>query len=375
MTGTNAGAGRLRWLFVIPGLGGGGAERVLVEVTGELARVGDEVTVLTYEDASRDRYRLGPHIRRVEAGLPPLVPGAGANLRRLRLLRSVIDTESPDLIVSFLTHTNVLAVVAARSRGIPVIISERTDPRRHSEKRRWRVLRALTYPFADALVVPGSAVAAIARAQRWNRDVVVLPNPVSAEGDREPAGLPELPAHFVLGVGRLGPEKGFDLLLQAFSRVPDPTLHLVIAGEGPDRGDLLALARALAIDERVHLPGWVADSRALMRRATAFVLSSRYEGFPNVLLEALSVGCPAVAFDCQSGPGEIISHGANGLLVRAESIDELAGSIARLCGDPGLRQRLGQAALLSIGRHGLPAVCEQWRALASRITGREAGDA
>lgn len=369
MNTTIASRDQLRWLFVIPGLGGGGAERVLVRVTGALARAGDEVAVMTYEGPSRDVHRLPSGVRRIEARLKQLAPGVGANLRRLHALRCAMVEESPDVVVSFLTHTNVLAAVAARSCGLPVIISERTDPRRHFEKLRWRVLRALIYPWADALVVPSNSVAEFARRRRWNRTVVTLPNPVSPGAERVPSDLPELPSRFVLGVGRLGMEKGFDLLLDAFSRLSDRTIHLVLAGEGPARSDLVARARDLGIADRVHLPGWLADIHGILRRADVFVLSSRYEGFPNVLLEAMSAGCAVVAFDCQSGPNEIIADGVDGLLVPAGSTEGLAAAIDELCSDQDRRGRLGQAAARSVDRFSLPVVRERWRELGSRVAG------
>lgn len=374
MTAAVPGDRRLRWLFVIPSLGGGGAERVLVQIAGELANIGDEVAVITYEKSSRDVHKLPSRIRRIETDLEALNPGIRANLKRYAALQAAIESASPDLIVSFLTHTNVLSVIAARRLRVPVIISDRVDPRRQAETRVWRLLRRLTYPWADALVVQTQSVAEWARNMRWNRRVLVVPNPVSQRlGDRSPE-LPELPSRFVLGMGRLVPQKGFDLLLEAFRYIRDPEVHLVIAGEGPERDRLLAQARSLGVTSRVHLTGHVRDALAIMQRASVFALSSRFEGFPNVLLEAMSTGCAVVAFDCQSGPGEMIKHGEDGLLVPAESVSDLSAAIETLCSDEQMRLRVGHAASLSVRRFFLPTICRRWRDLGFDVAGRAAAN-
>ena len=133
------------------------------------------------------------------------------------------------------------------------------------------------------------------------------------------------------------------MLLHAFSHVEPRSLHLVVLGDGPERGDLLALARRLTISDRVCFPGAVSDITRWYRRAKCFVLSSRNEGWPNVLVEAMAAGCPVVSFRCDYGPAEIVQDGTSGLLVAPGDVNALAHAIARVVTDGRL------AAALSVG--------------------------
>ena len=150
----------------------------------------------------------------------------------------------------------------------------------------------------------------------------------------------------LLAMGRLGPEKGFDLLVDAFARVADahPDWSLTILGEGDERGRLETLVRRLRLDGRVALPGRAADPFPHLASAHAFALSSRREGFPNALLEAMACGLPAVAFACRSGPAEIIEHGRNGLLVPPGDLTRFALALDRVMGSGAVRAQIGRNA-------------------------------
>ena len=357
----------LRWLFVIYSLGGGGAERVIMHLTSRLAEEGDSVSVATYEAEDGDFHRLAPGVSRRVMNVGNGDQGLVANWRRFVAIRRSIADESPDVVVSFLTRTNVLAILAARSAGVAVIASERIDPRAQTERWTWRLLRRTAYPLADALVVQTEAVGTWARRMRWNRRVTVIANPVVTQ----PAAgqVDGVPYPFILGMGRLDRQKGFDLLIDAYSRLQDRSAHLVIAGTGPLADELASQARRLGVGDRVHFPGRVTDADDLMRQATVFALSSRYEGFPNVLAEAMSHGRAVVAFDCPSGPAEIVRDGHDGLLVPGSDSDAMATALDRLLSDAGLRDRLGSAARRTIASCALPDICRRWRELALTVAG------
>ena len=150
-----------------------------------------------------------------------------------------------------------------------------------------------------------------------------------------------------LAVGRLEQQKGFDKLLQAFALLAKdyPTWDLVILGEGEQREHLEREVRILGMGGRVHLPGWVGNLPDWYHRADLFVMSSRFEGFPNVLVEAMGHGLPSVSFDCDTGPRDIIRSGVDGVLVKPEhGATGLTAAMARLMGEPLLRVRMGKAA-------------------------------
>jgi glycosyltransferase involved in cell wall biosynthesis len=155
-----------------------------------------------------------------------------------------------------------------------------------------------------------------------------------------------------LAVGRLASQKGFDLLLQAFARCADsvPGWRLRVLGSGPLLGELTQLTTSLGLEDRVE---WIPRHPAPWSHATrssVFVLSSRYEGFPNVLLEAMAVGLPPVAFDCPSGPAEIIAPGRNGILVPGGDVERLADAMQEIATTPDLRERMAEAAWADVRR-------------------------
>jgi GalNAc-alpha-(1->4)-GalNAc-alpha-(1->3)-diNAcBac-PP-undecaprenol alpha-1,4-N-acetyl-D-galactosaminyltransferase len=150
----------------------------------------------------------------------------------------------------------------------------------------------------------------------------------------------------ILAMGRLTRQKGFDLLLDAFQRsgLAENGWHLAILGEGLERYALVEQATALGVSQALALPGRVSDIGRFLASADIFVLSSRYEGFPNALLEAMQMGRACVSFNCLSGPSDLIVNDRNGFLIPAEDIEELSVALQRLAANPVLRSRLGGQA-------------------------------
>jgi glycosyltransferase involved in cell wall biosynthesis len=208
------------------------------------------------------------------------------------------------------------------------------------------------YPRADAIVAVSRGVADdLARFAGLPRDVIrVIYNPVVGADLPRMAGEPvdhpwfrpgELPV--ILGAGRLSRQKDFPTLIRAFAEVRRARpARLVILGDGAQRAELEALVRTLGLADAVALPGFTSNPYAHMARAAVFVLSSRFEGFPNVLVEALAVGTPVVATDCPSGPAEILERGRHGRLVPVGQADALARALLATLdapGDPAGRRR------------------------------------
>ena len=171
-------------------------------------------------------------------------------------------------------------------------------------------------------------------------------------------------------MGRLTRQKGFDVLLRAFARCHPQNLQwsLIILGEGEERGRLEALAVQLGIESAVRLPGYVPDASRLLRDGDLFVLSSRYEGFPNALLEAMACGLAVISTDCPSGPGEIVRHGVDGLLIPPEDVDALSIAMRQLIATPDDRKRLGSRAVEVVERFSLTSVMRSWDELLAKCT-------
>lgn len=364
-----------RLALFAPNLSGGGAERTLARLATHWAEQNREVTLVTLAAASPEDFPLPAPVRRIGLGLTGSARGPlGAvrnNLRRIRTIRAAICDARPDVVVSFIDQANVLALLAVGPLRVPVVISERTDPSRHQVGRFWNWLRRKTYPRCAALVVLTEEIAAAMQPVAAGRPVVVIPNGVAGPT------IPRVPEEqrierTVLGVGRLSPEKGFDRLIKAFRWVADesgfpPRWRLVILGDGPERTRLEGLARSCP-PESVALPGRVDDPADWFARADLFVLPSRYEGFPNALLEAMAAGIPAVAFDGSPAVRRIIRPGIDGVLVPEPDdpqgdIAALLGGLHELVSDDDRRRRMGNAAREVVQRFGLAEFHARWDAV------------
>lgn len=362
--------------LVIATLGAGGAERVMSLLANEWAMRGKAVTIITLGPAGADHYELVTGVRRV--GLDVLKTSSGkldavkTNIRRVKRLRSAIKNEQPDVVVSFMDATNVLTLLATQRMRVRVVVSERIDPRHYPIAPGWQWLRRKLYPRASAVVVQTEAVADWVRVFLPAEKVHVIPNPVSvptSEGAGSPGTadkcsnvVPSQP--FIAAMGRLDRQKGFDLLLQAFAALSnDLDLRLVILGEGREREALTIQAAQLGISNRVIMPGRLADPFPILSKAQVFVLSSRFEGYPNALLEAMALRLPVVSFSCPSGPADIIVDGENGLLVELLSPHELSKVIEKMVRDRELRERLGSAAASSMKRFSPSVIADEWERL------------
>lgn len=363
-----------RILFVLPGLSAGGSERVVSGLANRWAERGWEISVACFEpstDASYYSYR--PDIRLIALGFPsrrePPLRAASAMAGRIKALRRAMTQISPDLVISFLTRTNVLSVLAATGLGFPVIVSERNNPSLQQFGPVWDWLRRRTYRRAFGLVtMTQGALDFFPPAMR--RRGWVVPNPVE---------LPDLPSRRPTGrslvaVGRLVRQKGFDLLLESFARIAPavPGWTLTIWGEGPDRAALERQRDALGLRDIVRFPGVTERPGEWVAGADIFILSSRYEGWGIVLLEAMAAGIPCVSFDCQWGPREMIEDGSDGLIVPPEDVGAMAEAIARLIGDRALRERIGEAARLSAQRFAPEKVIARWDGVVADAIGTPA---
>jgi len=365
----------VRLSLVIEGLGPGGAQRVLSFLASTWAARGDHVDLLVLGPGGEQPFHpLGQGVAARYLSLPGESRGLGEALvnngLRVGRLRRALRGAKPALVLSFCDTTNVLTLIAGRGLRAPVVVAERTDPRRHPIGLPWTLLRRVTYRWADAVVVQ-SRLFVDAFPARVRRRTVVVPNPVVPA-----TGRPDRPREGrcrVVALGRLGREKGFDVLLEAFSRVAPlyPDWSLTVHGEGVERASLEARTRALGLTDRVEFPGITRDSEAALGDADLFVLPSRYEGFPNALCEAMAAGLAVVATD-SGGTRDIVRSGVDGLLVPVDNSELLAQAMARLMSDSALRAGLGSRAREVAERFAPETVGREWDALFARLLGDHA---
>lgn len=364
--------------LIIPTLCGGGAERVMTRMAGWWAARGTKVMLIAF-DAGSPAYPLHPSVHRIaldNISLPrdqpaeSAWPAETANIARLRLaLQSCLAecAQRPLPAISFLSRMNLRALLASQGLPCRMIVCERAHAPACPLPEEEEKLRRLLYPLAERVVFQTAATCRWGQSFLEKERCAVIPNSVAPEPGDMQANFPGLSVRqpFFLAAGRLEPQKGFALLLEAFAPLAAqfPALRLIIAGEGPLRPQLEEKIQALKLEKRVMLPGFTTQLPSLIAGALAFVLSSKFEGFPNVLLESLAQGCPAIAFDCPTGPREIIRHGIDGLLVQAGDVRGLAAAMRRLLTEPQLRTALAAKALDVHERFAEEKIMQQWSKL------------
>jgi len=330
----------LRLTLVIESLGGGGAQRVLSLLAAELCDLGQQVCVVTYADSGPDIVVLDPRVERLSARLGGssrhALGALSGNARRIAGLRSMVRRSRPDVVIAFVGTTNILTILACIGLAVPVVISERNDPARQSLGRVWDVLRRTLY--RKAAIVTANSAGAVAALRRYVPEAKLrhIPNPLPPRLDPWTADA-ENP--FVLAVGRLNRQKGFDVLLDAFALFAPRHRgwRLVILGEGPEHEALTRQADSLGLADRVRLEGFV-DPAPYYQRCGMFVLPSRFEGMPNALLEAMGHGCPTIA---TTGTLDPAHADTSTRAVPPEDPQALADAMSVLAADEVLAGRLG----------------------------------
>jgi len=357
--------------FILPGLRAGGSEHVVTFVANRLAERGHDIEIVNFETGEEPPYyRPDPRVNIVHLARPI---ARRAKFRamleiaaRTISLRQHLKSSRPDLVISFLTRTNVQAVLATRGLGIPAIVSERNNPVQQDPGPVWRWLRARTYPLAYGLVTMTHG-AMECFPPRMRKRAWVIPN--MAEWGTNRANRKPGPKKRLTAVGRLTHQKGFDLLLRAFAKISHhhPDWSLCIWGEGPDRPMLEGLRNELGLGDRVTMPGVTERPGDWIDQTDIFVLSSRFEGWGLVLGEAMAAGLPSIAFACDFGPEDMVEDGKDGLLVPDGDVNVLAAALDRLMGDGGMREQLGVEAAKTSQRFRPDRIGRLWTDLLETI--------
>lgn len=328
---------------------GGGAQRAMLNLAQGIARRGYSVDLVLARAEGPYVAEVPKSVRVVDLKASHVLAGLPALIRYLR-------RERPEAMVSALAYVNIAALWARRMAGVPlrmIVNEQNTLSYSASHSRRWRarLIPALVkhfYPWADGMVTVSEGVGDdLARVTGFPRDAIkVIYNPaVMSPEVQEKAQAPLHHPWFqpgqppvLLAVGRLQLQKDFFMLIQAFAKVrQDRPVRLLILGEGPQRPILEALIKKLGVEQDVSLPGFVTNPFAYMARASLFILSSRWEGLPTVLVEALCCGAPVIATDCPSGPREILRERQYGQLVPVGNAAAMATAIISALESPGPR--------------------------------------
>ncbi len=355
----------------LPGLYDGGAQRAMLNLASGFISHGYAVDLVLAEAEGPFMSQVPASVRLVE--LNKKHRSSRRALYSLPALIKYIRTEKPAGIVSSLNYTNIIAVWAKLLAGVPfrLVLSEQNtfsvEITQFPYYARWifQKFMKFTYPRADVITTVSAGVADdLAKTLKIPRDrVTVIFNPIITPELQQKKEQPIENPWFVdnhtpviLAMGRLTKQKGFDILIRAFGEVKKQrSARLMILGEGEDRQAMTTLIKETGLEEDVSLPGYVSNPYPYMKNAAMFVLSSRWEGLPTVLAEALSCGIPLVATDCPSGPREILRGGMYGQLVPVGDAKALADAIIA-----GLDGKLPSPAPESWKNYELNEVTEQY---------------
>lgn len=346
-----------RIVFVIESLKVGGAERVVANLAAEFDKNRWDVEIVIIRETGL-----------IEAELPESVDvhvlDSDRTLASIPRLVSYFRERQPDIVIANMTHVNVVAALSVNLSRIDTdlvvvehsMLSERIERIDNRKERLTALLASRLYLWADSIVAVSSGLADdVAAVTGINRSLITtIYNPIDIGHIREQATkdikhewFKDSELSVIIGVGRLEVRKDFPTLLRAFARVvQNQQCRLVICGDGPQQESLRDLADQLDIQERVCFLGWVENPYKYMSQSDVFVLSSSNEGFANVIVEALAVGCPVVSTDCESGPAEILEDGAWGKLVPVGDEKVMANSIKQVLVEPpemdSLRKRASE---------------------------------
>jgi len=327
----------MRAAFVIGTLGQGGAERVMSNLANYLVRQNHEITIITLF-RREPSYWLDPRVTVIN-GLDISI-----KLNAIRLLRQQIKKTTPDIVLSFMTHINILTIVAMWGLDIPVVVSERSDPKEHPSQYMRRFLRRILYPWPKGFVFQTKNAQEYFPSNIVKRSIVI-PNPIYF--DRKEKTKDQFREDVIVTVGRLTKAKNHRMLIRAFGEIHKrfPTYVLKIFGEGDLREELKEYVSLLDLDGPVRLMG---SSNTIIKeidKCKIFVLSSDYEGMPNALIEALAVGLPSISTNCLSGGPEFLLSNGRGILVPVGDEQALTEAISYLIQHPQERELMGEQAM------------------------------
>lgn len=359
--------------LVIHGITQGGAERIMSGMANYWVQNGVDVTLFSLDQLLEVDEAYGVHENVNRVRLPWCIDGKGIwgeiskIFKRISAIRRGFREHRPDVIIAFMPQVNILSIIAARLEEIPIIISERNNPKRDPLSISWRLLRFFVYPLANKLVVQTHR---IRKMFPWlgGRKCVVVPNFVRDIGSCKTL-REQKRENVIVAVGRLTEAKGFDVLIRAFAQIKGqfPSWRVEIWGKGKEQLSLQTLIEEQGCADCVRLMGSSPQIEEHMKAASVFVLSSRYEGFPNVLCEAMACGLAVVSTDCISGPAEIIEHGVNGMLVPVDDESVLATTIAQLLQDAALRESLGEKALAIRRTYHVSEIMKMWNTVVNEV--------
>lgn len=354
----------MKILFLVSSLNAGGAERVACTLANAWVEKGHEVVLVPCfsQGTGKSFYHLDERVN--VHWLSQSLPKNKwlARLVKPFILRRLMKVTKADVALSFLTNVNVMALLAKVGLKLPLVVSERSDPRFQNISLSLKFFRHLLYPCAQAVILQTEVAAA-----QFQKDLPacknlhIVPNPLPNSLHKKEPNLAA--GNIVVAMGRLVESKQFHRLIHIFEKLHKqyPDWHLHIYGEGPEEAHLEHLIIEKGLSKYIHLMGNTTTPWDVMRQARILAMTSRLEGFPNVMLEGMASGLPVIAYDCPSGPKELSQDGKVAKLIPLNNESLFIQGLSHLMQNSEERKQLaeqGQEAVFQ--RYSQEQVLQQW---------------
>lgn len=351
-------------VFLVDSVAYGGAGRVVAQLANGFCHSNNKVIVATMS-SSDQVYYLEENVI-----FAPLYSGKKRSFQdKISSIRALCKKYDAKILITFMAELNVYGILSSIGEKWKVIISERNDPVITPKEKRVRLLRKLTYPFANGYVFQTNTVKSYFSRYIQKRSCIIfnpllqtLPKPYEGIRNKE-----------IVAVGRLNSQKNYLMLIEAFNIVhlKHPDYKLKIYGEGPQRSELEMFIQKESLEQSVFLMGQVKDVHEKIRNASMFIMSSDYEGLSNALIEALALGLPVITTDHGGGGArELINDGVNGLLIPVGASEILAQKIEYLILHPDYASKLGKNGAMINDIVNERTICDSWFKYIDTVIGR-----
>lgn len=338
----------MKYLFCVPTLSGGGMERFTVELSSYFSKFTDaEVYILLYGRPVEKHYQPDKNVKIVEnkntyKNTPKFIEAG----YRMFWLRRQIKRISPDIVMSVGTFWNKFVLLSLLGLKVPVVISDRGNPFRKHPK--WKTLLGKwLYPMAAGIVAQTNEAKTVYKKKNLNNNIVVIPNPIRKIERRN-----ESREKIIISIGRLIRSKNFDRLISNYATLNNKEWKLMIVGGSPRNNDvgteLENQIKSMGLEKNVILTGNVKNVDPYLLKSSIFAFTSSSEGFPNAIGEAMSAGLPVIAYDCPTGPSDLIENGQNGFLIPLYDDELFVEKMKFLLYNEPIRKQMGEKSKIMI---------------------------
>lgn len=344
---------------------GGGAERVISELVKYLANKNCICIIITL-DEEEVLYDIPLQVKLITIGKLANNKYIDKFFKYLKLRKKIYEV-GPDVVLALPEDIGIFVIPTLFGLHIPIVISERNNPWVMPWKKSTRLMRKTFYPFAAGFIFQTEKAASFF-SSKIRAKSIVLPNPLDLNRIPEPCRTERVKE--IIGAGRLDKQKNFTLLIKAFSIFHElhPEYVLKIYGDGPQKDELINYAATLLPINTYCFPGKSKKLLVDIKCASMFVLSSDFEGMPNVIIEAMAIGLPVISTDCPSGgSAELIENGINGLLVPVGDVESLCNAMCMIAESEELGKMLSANSQKIKMKLDSTIIAEQWRKYLSDI--------